>query len=237
MTALLEVKNLSVARGEMQVLREISLEVQAGQFVAILGANGAGKSTLLRTLSGLIKPMHGDINFLGTNISGLPPHKIARLGLLHVPEGRGIISEMSVTENLELGRFIHPSDKTQNALEKVYALFPILETRRHQQAGMLSGGEQQMLAIGRSLLGLPRLLMVDELSLGLAPKITVELIRVLARLRDEGSTVLIVEQNAQQALKFADQVYVLAQGKIVLSGAAAELRADPKLFLAYLGKQ
>ncbi|MDY0748043.1 ABC transporter ATP-binding protein [Paucibacter sp. R3-3] len=236
MTALLELDAVNVARGEMDTLRDISLHVNAGELVAVLGANGAGKTTLLRTLSGLLRPKSGQIRFSGEPIGGLAPHRIARAGLQQVPEGRGIISEMTVAENLSLGAYMRGAQRVKDTLGRVFSLFPVLERRRMQQAGMLSGGEQQMLAIGRSLLGLPKLLMIDELSLGLAPKTALELMRVLAKLRDEGSTVLIVEQNAQQALKFADRVYVLANGRLVLTGTPAQLTADPKLFSAYLGR-
>jgi branched-chain amino acid transport system ATP-binding protein len=236
MTPLLSVDSINVARGDMDTLRDVSLHVNAGELVAILGANGAGKTTLLRTLSGLLKPKSGTVRFAGQDIAGVAPHRIARAGLQHVPEGRGILGEMSVGENLSLGAYMRGSRQARTALEGVFAMFPILRERLDQQAGMLSGGQQQMLAIGRSLLGLPKLLMIDELSLGLAPKTTSELMKILAQLRDSGSTVLIVEQSAQQALKYADRVYVLANGKLVLSGTPAQLSADPKLFLAYLGK-
>lgn len=234
--SLLEVESLSVARGEVQTLHKVSLSVAEGEMVAILGANGAGKTTLLRALSGLLPINGGTVRLDGERIEGSAPHHIARLGLVHVPEGRGILAEMTVFENLRLGMIQHGWRGRQAELNRVFALFPVLEARKAQFAGMLSGGEQQMLAIARSLLARPRLLMIDELSLGLAPKVTQELIAVLSGLRSAGQTVLIVEQNAQQALKFADRIYVLSQGAVVLSGSAAEIARDPDLLSAYLGR-
>ena len=237
MTALLlEVQDVHVARGEVGILRGVSLEVRRGELVAILGANGAGKTTLLRSLSGLLPPSAGRVRFEGEDITRAAPHEIARRGLVHVPEGRGVLGELSVRENLDLGMMMHGWRGRQQELARVHALFPILHTRADMQAAMLSGGEQQMLAIARSLLCRPKLLMIDELSLGLAPKITLELMAMLASLRQDGPTVLIVEQNAQQALRHADRLYVLGQGQVALSGSADELRRDPNLLAAYLGR-
>ena len=237
MTALLlEVQDVHVARGEVGILRGVSLEVRRGELVAILGANGAGKTTLLRALSGLLPPGAGQVRFEGEDITHAAPHEIARRGLVHVPEGRGVLGELSVRENLDLGMMMHGWRGRQQELARVHALFPILHTRAAMQAAMLSGGEQQMLAIARSLLCRPKLLMIDELSLGLAPKITLELMAMLASLRQDGPTVLIVEQNAQQALRYADRLYVLGQGRVALSGSADELRRDPNLLAAYLGR-
>ena len=237
MTALLlEVQDLHVARGEVGILRGVSLEVRRGELVAILGANGAGKTTLLRALSGLLPPGAGHVRFEGEDISRAAPHEIARRGLVHVPEGRGVLGELSVRQNLDLGMVMHGWRGRQQELARVHSLFPILHTRADTQAAMLSGGEQQMLAIARSLLCRPKLLMIDELSLGLAPKITLELMAMLASLRQDGPTVLIVEQNAQQALRHADRLYVLGQGRVALSGSADELRRDPNLLAAYLGR-
>lgn len=233
---LLKVEALQVARGEVETLREVSLEVRRGELVAILGANGAGKTTLLRALSGLLPPGAGEVRFEGKDITHAAPHEIARRGLVHVPEGRGVLGELSVRQNLDLGMVMHGWRGRQQELDRVHALFPILRTRADTPAGMLSGGEQQMLAIARSLLCRPRLLMIDELSLGLAPKITLELMGLLAELRRDGPTVLIVEQNAQQALRYADRLYVLSQGRIVLSGKADDMRRDPNLLAAYLGR-
>ena len=233
---LLEVRDLHVARGEVDTLDGVSLEVRRGELVAILGANGAGKTTLLRALSGLLPAKAGQVRFEGEDITRAAPHAIARRGLVHVPEGRGVLGELSVRQNLDLGMVMHGWRGRRQELESVHALFPILRTRAEMPAAMLSGGEQQMLAIARSLLCRPKLLMIDELSLGLAPRITLELMALLAGLRQDGPTVLIVEQNAQQALRYADRLYVLGQGRIVLSGSADELRRDPNLLAAYLGR-
>ena len=234
--ALLEVQGLKVARGEVDVLRGVSLDVQSGELVAILGANGAGKTTLLRALSGLLPAHEGCVRFDGSDITAARPYRIARRGLIQVPEGRGVLAELTVRENLDLGMVAHGWRGRDAELDRVYELFPVLRARGTQMAGMLSGGEQQMLSIARSLLCRPRLLMVDELSLGLAPKITLELMALLARISRTGPTVLIVEQNAQQALKFADRLYVLAQGSVVLTGRPADLERDPSLLAAYLGR-
>ena len=234
--ALLEVEGLKVARGEVDVLRGVSLDVHSGELVAVLGANGAGKTTLLRSLSGLLPAHEGSVRFDGADITAARPHRIARRGLIQVPEGRGVLAELTVRENLDLGMVAHGWRGRDAELDRVYALFPVLRARGTQMAGMLSGGEQQMLSIARSLLCRPRLLMVDELSLGLAPKITLELMALLARISRTGPTVLIVEQNAQQALKFADRLYVLAQGSVVLTGRRADLERDPSLLAAYLGR-
>ena len=233
---LLEVSSIRVAHGEVDTLRNVSLNVRSGELVAILGANGAGKTTLLRALSGLLPPHAGKVTFNGTDISKAAPHVIARSGMIHVPEGRGVLPELTVRENLDLGMVMHGWRGRSEELERVYALFPILQARSAAMAGMLSGGEQQMLSIARSLLCRPKLLMVDELSLGLSPKITLELMSLLARISRTGPTVLIVEQNAQKAMQFADRIYVLAQGSVVLSGTPDELRQNPDLLGAYLGQ-
>jgi branched-chain amino acid transport system ATP-binding protein len=233
---LLEVDSICVARGEVDVLRGVSVTVSKGELVAILGPNGAGKTTLLRALSGLIRAYAGAVRFYGADITGEPPHRIARSGLVHVPEGRGVLSELTVQENLALGMVMHGWRRREPERERIFELFPVLRARARQLAGMLSGGEQQMLSIARSLLCRPRLLMIDELSLGLAPKITLELMELLARVSRSGPTVMIVEQNAQQALQYADRIYVLSQGAVVLSGKSAELARDPNLLAAYLGR-
>lgn len=234
-TTLLDVASIRVARGEVDTLRDVSLTIKSGELVAILGANGAGKTTLLRALSGLVPPYAGTITFDGTDLTGAAPHHIARSGMIHVPEGRGVLPELTVRENLDLAMVMHGWRGRTEELAQVYTLFPILKTRGAAMAGMLSGGEQQMLSIARSLLCRPKLLMVDELSLGLSPKITLELMSLLAHIRRTGPTVLIVEQNAQQALRFADRIYVLAQGSVVLSGTPDELRRNPGLLGAYIG--
>lgn len=233
---LLAAENLQVAYGEITALHDVSLQVDQGELVAILGANGAGKTTLLRTISGLLRPAKGSVRFADRPLSGMPVHEIVRLGLSHVPEGRGLLPELTVMENLRLGMYLHGPRKLQAELARVFELFPVLQERATQAAGMLSGGEQQMLAIARSLVSRPKLLMVDELSLGLAPKITGELMRLLSRIHEEGVTVLMVEQNAHQALKFATRVYVLANGRTAVSGTAQELADKPDLLDAYLGK-
>ncbi len=234
--AMLSIEGLRVAYGEIIALHEISLEVGEGELVAILGANGAGKTTLLRTISGLLRPRSGEIRLQDKSIVGLPVHEIVRLGLSHVPEGRGLLPELTVMENLRLGMYLKGPRKLQAELERVLELFPVLRERAGQTAGLLSGGEQQMLAIARSLVSQPSLLMVDELSLGLAPKITSELMKLLSRIHEEGVTVVMVEQNAHQALKYATRVYVLANGRTTVSGSAQELADNPTVLDAYLGK-
>lgn len=234
--ALLSIKDLQVAYGEVTALHDVSLEVEEGELVAILGANGAGKTTLLRSISGLLRLRSGEIRLKGESIANLPVHEIVRRGLTHVPEGRGLMAELTVMENLKLGMYLKGPRRLQSELARVLELFPVLRERAGQPAGMLSGGEQQMLAIARSLVGQPSLLMVDELSLGLAPKITSDLMKLLSRIHEEGVTVVMVEQNAHQALKYATRVYVLANGRSALSGTARELADDPKMLNAYLGK-
>jgi len=234
--ALLDVENLQVAYGEVIALHDVSLSVEEGELVAILGANGAGKTTLLRTISGLQRPRAGEVRLNGQSIVGLPVHDIVRRGLTHVPEGRGLMAELTVMENLRLGMYLKGPRKLQAEYQRVLELFPVLGERANQPAGMLSGGEQQMLAIARSLVGNPALLMVDELSLGLAPKITSELMKLLSRIHEEGVTVVMVEQNAHQALKYATRVYVLSNGRTAVSGTARELADKPDLLNAYLGK-
>ena len=232
---MLAVQGVSTSYGHIQALHGVDVEIRKGEIVTLIGANGAGKTTLLRALSGLLPPHAGAVTFNGMDITRATPHHIARSGVIHVPEGRGVLPELTVRENLDLGMVMHGWRGRSDELDQVYSLFPILKTRTATMAGMLSGGEQQMLSIARSLLCRPKLLMVDELSLGLAPKITLELMSLLAQIRRSGPTVLIVEQNAQQALKFADRIYVLAQGCVVLTGTSDELRQDPGLLAAYLG--
>ncbi|HTV71421.1 MAG TPA: ABC transporter ATP-binding protein [Rhizobiaceae bacterium] len=233
---LLSVQDLDVSYGGVQALHGVSLSVERGELVAILGANGAGKTTLLRAISGLLRPARGTINFDGKTISDRKVHDIARMGLSHVPEGRGLLAELTVMENLRLGLYVGRAAEPQRELDRVLQLFPILSERSKQPAGMLSGGEQQMLAIARSLVSKPKLLIVDELSLGLAPKITTELLHLLSRIHKDGVTVLMVDQNAHQLLKFASRIYVLANGSVALSGTKAELVGQAALIDAYLGK-
>ncbi len=219
----------------IRVLWDLHLEVGEGQIVALIGANGAGKTTTLRTISGLLRPWRGRIVFDGQPIHTWPSHRIVQAGLVQVPEGRHLFPEMTVQENLELGAFRRGRPERGRTLREVYGLFPRLAERRGQWAGTLSGGEQQMLAIGRALMARPRLLMLDEPSLGLAPLIVQDIFQVIRQVRDAGTTVLVVEQNAVQTLEIADRGYVLENGRIVLSGTGQELLADPAIRSAYLG--
>jgi branched-chain amino acid transport system ATP-binding protein len=236
----LHVEGLVAGYGSVTVLRGVIMRVEAGEIVSIVGANGAGKSTLLRTISGLIRPSEGHIRFDGTDIGGEAMHRIVACGLVQVPEGRQLFPALTVDENLFLGAFARAAWQGLHALrrdleERVYPLFPILAERRAQLAGTLSGGEQQMLAIGRALMARPRMLILDEPSLGLAPLVVEELFRVVRRLRDAGMPSLLVEQNARAAAAFSDRVYVLRQGTIVAEGAGADMVRDEAMFAAYLG--
>lgn len=232
---MLKVENLNVYYGAIHALKGVSLTVSQGEIVTLIGANGAGKSTLLKTLSGLLKPKTGTIEFLGKPIAGNPAQSIVKAGLIHCPEGRRVFANMSVEENLELGAFLRSDKEIKTDLEKVYGRFPRLLERKKQQAGTLSGGEQQMLAIGRALMARPKLLLLDEPSMGLAPLLVQEIFRILQEINQAGTTVLLVEQNANQALKIAHRAYVLETGKIVLSGGAAELAESEEVKKAYLG--
>jgi branched-chain amino acid transport system ATP-binding protein len=233
--SLLALEKVSVARGEVRVLHDVSLNIAAGEVVAILGANGVGKSTLLRTVSGLHRPIAGKIFYDGHETTAVRTETLARRGLALVPEGRGLLAELTVDENLRLGATVPGVRKAAPALERALDFFPILRERRLQRAGMLSGGEQQMLALARAFVSMPKLLMVDELSLGLAPKVTRTLLGILVGMKAEGITTLLVEQNARQALEFADRVYVLANGRVALSGTSVDLRDRTELIEAYLG--
>ena len=233
--AMLEVKDINVYYGAIHAIKGISLTVDEGEIVTLIGANGAGKSTTLRTISGLLKPKTGAINFLGKNISGMPAHKIVREGISQVPEGRRIFAEMSVLENLELGAFTrNDKDEIKKDLEMVFGRFPRLKERITQQAGTLSGGEQQMLAMGRALMSRPKLLLLDEPSMGLAPLLIREIFSIIADINKTGTTVLLVEQNANMALSIANRAYVLETGRITLSGDARELAASEDVRKAYL---
>jgi branched-chain amino acid transport system ATP-binding protein len=235
---LLIVDKLSVYYGAVQALRGVSLSVGRGEIVSLIGANGAGKSTTLRAISGVVRSASGAIVHDGTPIAGLPPHRIARLGMAHVPEGRGVFANMSVLENLEMGAYTRRSRKeTRETLARVFALFPRLSERSGQSAGTLSGGEQQMLAIGRALMQRPYLLLLDEPSMGLSPLLVREIFRLIAEINRSGTTVLLVEQNAYMALSIAHRAYVLETGEITLEGTAAELRENPKVRAAYLGEE
>ena len=234
--ALLEIKDLKVSYGFITALKGINISVEEGQIVTLLGSNGAGKTTTLRTISGAIKPESGSILLNGKEISGLPTYKIAKAGVTQSPEGRLLFSELTVEENLKVGAYgVKSKAKVKKNFERVYKLFPILKARRSQTANTLSGGEQQMVAIGRALMSNPKILLLDEPSLGLAPLVIEEIFRAFTKIREEGTTILIVEQNALQTLKIADYAYVLELGSINLEGPANELISNKKLIDAYLG--
>jgi len=233
---LLTVDKITVYYGNLQALRDLSFSVGAGEIVSLIGANGAGKSTALKTLSGVLAPRSGRIVFRDREIAGLPQHRIVRMGVSLVPEGRGIFANMSVRENLEMGAYCRPAGKeTDEAMARVFALFPRLRERVLQPAGTLSGGEQQMLAIGRALAARPSLLLLDEPSMGLSPLLVREIFRLIREINRAGTTILLVEQNAAMALAVANRAYVLENGSIALSGPASALRDDPKVRAAYLG--
>ncbi|MCQ8834503.1 ABC transporter ATP-binding protein [Streptomyces malaysiensis] len=237
MTALLEVEDLRVAYGKIEAVKGISFSVEAGQVVTLIGTNGAGKTTTLRTLSGLLQPLGGEIRFDGKPLTGVPAHKIVALGLAHSPEGRHIFPRLSIAENLQLGAFLRKdADGIAADIRKAYDLFPILGERRNQAAGTLSGGEQQMLAMGRALMSRPKLLMLDEPSMGLSPIMMQKIMHTIAELKAEGTTILLVEQNAQAALSLADQGHVMEIGNIVLSGTGEALLHDESVRKAYLGE-
>lgn len=234
---MLTLKSLQAGYGRLTVLKGISLHVRPGEVVTLIGGNGAGKSTALRAISGLLPPFKGKVEFDGADLTRLPPEHIVTLGLALVPEGRRVFASLSVTANLELGAF-HRRDQKQarRDLAAIQERFPILKERAPQAAGTLSGGEQQILAICRALMSRPRLLMLDEPSMGLAPRMVNQVYQILRELKEEGTTLLLIEQNARAALKLADRGYVLETGRIILDGAAAELREDPEVQRAYLGK-
>jgi branched-chain amino acid transport system ATP-binding protein len=234
---LLDVENICTRYGPIQALHDISLSVHPGELVAIVGANGAGKTTLLHTLSGILRAERGSIRFDGQEITRLPPHQVVKSGICQVPEGRQVFPPLSVEDNLRLGAYSlrREKDWVEQQLAGIYQLFPILQEKAGQSAGTLSGGQQQMLAIGRALLGRPRLLLLDEPSMGLAPLLVEEIFRVIQGLNEKGVTILLVEQNARAALGIADRGYVLETGKVVLSASAAQLLADEAVRKAYLG--
>jgi branched-chain amino acid transport system ATP-binding protein len=237
MTALLEVEDLRVAYGKIEAVKGISFKVDAGEVVTLIGTNGAGKTTTLRTLSGLLKPVGGQIRFNGKSLKKVPAHQVVSLGLAHSPEGRHIFPRMTIEDNLRLGAFLR-NDKPgiEKDIQRAYDLFPILGERRKQAAGTLSGGEQQMLAMGRALMSQPKLLMLDEPSMGLSPIMMQKIMATIAELKSRGTTILLVEQNAQAALKRATKGYVLEVGNIVLSGTGQELLASDDVRKAYLGE-
>jgi branched-chain amino acid transport system ATP-binding protein len=232
---MLEVKDLAAAYSGIEALRGVSLHIESGEMVALIGANGAGKSTLLNCLSGTVRARRGSVHFEGHDITGKKPHRVAREGLLQVPEGRQILVELTVEENLLLGELARGSRTSNYGLKDVYQLFPILEDRRTQKGGTLSGGQQQMLAIGRALMGGPRLLLLDEPSLGLSPLITDQVFEALRRLNDSGLTILLVEQNAHRALQATQRAYLLEHGELAFQGKSADLINDEKVIAHYLG--
>ena len=235
--AMLEIKDLEVYYGMIQAIKGISFEVNQGEVIALIGANGAGKTTTLQTITGMIPAKKGSIVFNGVDITKVPGHKIVPMGMAHVPEGRRVFSQLSVLDNLKLGAYTRKDPKEiQESLQMVYRHFPRLEERKNQMAGTLSGGEQQMLAMGRALMSKPSIVLMDEPSMGLSPIFVSEIFEIIKEISEEGTTVLLVEQNAKKALSIADRAYVLETGNIVLSGAAKDLLNDDSIKKAYLGE-
>ncbi len=234
MGEILNVENINVYYGAIHAIKGISFNVNEGEVVTLIGANGAGKSTTLQTVSGLLRSRTGSITFMGENVSHVPAHKLVYKGMAQVPEGRRIFLQMTVRENLDMGAFTQKG-AIEESLERVYAQFPRLKEREKQIAGTLSGGEQQMLAMGRALMSHPKLLMMDEPSMGLAPILVDQIFEIIQSLHKAGTTILLVEQNAQKALRVADRAYVLETGRIVMSGTGKELAASPEVQKAYLG--
>ncbi len=238
MSALLEINDLSVSYGAIEALNSVNISVPQGQIVAVLGANGGGKTTLLKKISGLVPATAGRVFFAGEDVTTMRTEVITQKGIVQAPEGRQIFGELTVTENLQIGAFtVRDKKDRERNLERVFAYFPVLKERKEQVSQTLSGGEQQMLAIGRALMASPRLLILDEPSLGLAPLIVRDIFKIVKEFQDEGTTILIVEQNALQTLKISDYAYVLQVGRVVKSGSAKELQGDPELVEAYLGKE
>ena len=233
--AMLEVKGINVYYGLIHALRDVSFEVNEGEVVALIGANGAGKTTTLHTITGLLPSKGGTVTFEGKDITKKPGHEIVRLGMSHVPEGRRVFSGLTVRENLKMGAYTRPKSEVESSLAEVYKRFPRLEERKNQPAGTLSGGEQQMLAMGRALMSRPKLLMLDEPSMGLAPLLVEQIFAIIQELHAAGTTILLVEQNARAALAVADRAYVMETGKITLSGTGEELMASDQVQKAYLG--
>ena len=236
MSALLEVKNLKVGYGKIIAVKDVSITVNQGEIVTLIGSNGAGKSTTLRTISGLLKPKSGEIFFEGNRIDGKEGHDVVKLGICQSPEGRRIFPRMTVSENLDLGAFLrNDKDGVEADRERVLELFPRLRERINQRAGTMSGGEQQMLAVSRALMGAPKLLMLDEPSMGLAPVLVDMIFKTITKIRDQGITILLIEQNAAAALDVADRAYVLESGTVKISGKASDLAKDDAVTKAYLG--
>ncbi len=232
---MLTVQDLHVYYGAIHAVKGVSLEVRDGEIVTLIGANGAGKSTVLNTISGLLKPKSGSIDFMGEHVGGMAPNKIVQKGLVQCPEGRRIFARMTVEENLQMGAYTRPKSEIAANLERVYELFPRLKERYRQVGGTLSGGEQQMLAMGRAMMSQPKLLMLDEPSMGLAPLLVEQIFEIIRSLHKVGTTILLVEQNAQMALQVADRAYVLESGRITLSGLGQELLESDSIKKAYLG--
>jgi len=235
MSPILSIRNLEVSYGTIPALHGIDLDVEKGEIVTLIGANGAGKTTTLRSISGLLKPRTGTIEFQGTPITGVKPHVITARGISHVPEGRGIFANLTVADNLELGAYLRKDKVQQSEYERVFSLFPVLKERMKQNAGTLSGGEQQMLAISRALMSKPTVLLLDEPSLGLAPQMVQTIFRVIKEINAEGTTILLVEQNAHMALVTAHRGYVMETGRIVLTDSTKALLASDRIKQAYLG--
>jgi branched-chain amino acid transport system ATP-binding protein len=233
---MLTIKKLRSGYGKIEVLHDVGIDILQGQIVSLIGANGAGKTTLLKTISGLLRPTGGGIEFEGESIVRRPPHTIVEFGISHVPEGRAILKRMTVIDNLRMGAYVRRDSAIASDIDSVFERFPVLSERRLQMAGTLSGGEQQMLAIGRALVARPRLLLLDEPSLGLAPKIVTRIFLTLRELKNEGKTILLVEQNARQALQIADHGYVMERGRIVIKGSGQELLNMPDVQRTYLGQ-
>ena len=235
--AMLEVKDLEVYYGVIQAIKGISFEVNKGEVIALIGANGAGKTTTLHTITGLLSPKKGHVIFEGQDITKVPAHKIVSMGMAHVPEGRRVFAELSVYENLKMGAYTRKDkNEIEESLANVYKRFPRLEERKNQMAGTLSGGEQQMLAMGRALMSKPKIILMDEPSMGLSPILVNEIFDIIRAVSESGTTVLLVEQNAKKALAIADRAYVLETGKIVLEGNAKDLLEDDSIKKAYLGE-
>ncbi len=235
--AMLEVKDIEVFYGMIQAIKGVSFEVNEGEVIALIGANGAGKTTILHTITGLLSPKNGSIIFEGQDISKIPAHKIVSLGMAHVPEGRRVFADLTVYENLKMGAYTRTDKKEiEETLEMIYSRFPRLKERKNQLAGTLSGGEQQMLAMGRALMSQPRIIVMDEPSMGLSPILVNEIFDIIQKISADGTTVLLVEQNAKKALSIANRAYVLETGKIVLEGDANTLMNDDSVKKAYLGE-
>ncbi|KYZ75007.1 ABC transporter ATP-binding protein [Anaerosporomusa subterranea] len=232
---MLQIKQVAAGYGSIRALKDLSLSVPEGSIVSLIGANGAGKSTAMKTIMGLLRPQFGELTFQGRSLIGVPVHQVVGMGISLVPEGRSILTRMTVLENLEMGAHQRTDSTIQQDIQSVFKRFPILEERQQQLGGTLSGGQQQMLAIGRALMARPKLLLLDEPSMGLAPLVVADIFRVIQEINQEGTTILLVEQNVRQALKIAHYAYVLETGKTILHGKAEDIANDPRVMAAYLG--